>query len=1332
MFGWGRSGGVSAGNGPRGQHKTKTYPFSRYTSFRKAAAHPGKCSLSSNAPGLHTIAAPRNCAGLLFRVTDHVVIEALEVHGRTLTDVRATAPVVHLACSDDGRLVVAACCDGSLQCFTVDPIDGMTARWNLSGAHSHDRGLSMKAVSSKDRSYGAVAVGPIESMAFCRNDTVFLIVDGGTKNLMIFDAASQEPVNLLATSSSPARSGFPLCASWSPVNDGQKDDELCYAVGLSDGTIAVESFSKRGSRARAIGTITLPTDLKGKSFSCIHLNWCNGSKTMAAGYNLVRGTSSGQETNESVMFVFNIQRQGKFGQYHIERNRRIGDVVQATTEIGKNARRIFFSSFLPTQTNYVCLVVTSNVSNRVVLLKDGGAGDWKVTRLRQGGEASTGKAFPMGSTVMLAPRRGNSGTLDQIFVVALSDGNLMTYNLSHAKIHNLFAVGEAVQLEAVHHNGAGNQKQKTKQPVQSVRKSSQQSSIQLGTDRSFVKSLRQLRRSDNSDGSESPARSIEPSISAMSMSSMSRADDESAGLEVMSTAYRRNLPVSPLKTDGLTPRTNRTTPSSMAGRAMMNLSPLSEGLHESSSSVLSPTTESGETLNTPNSQTTVEGSFRIIRTVSVRVSPKVKKVTVNNKDNVARAAMNKVEVPINTDEDVRVSPRKELAKSRQAPKAANGTVATRKDVSLLSNILPPSPISVSDHEEGPLDRSIGENKPSSSSPTITSGKTVQSQQKKSSLLLPVSVVVLLGVLLFIFGSTDRSVKQAVVENVGSTIAGVPEGDVAVLVTDSATESFGIVENDTITATDKVVVQEQRTESTDASENELEMEVEQGDEMRELSKGTNDDLEVPTIEYGSSQTLDEEPVMEEPLEKDTSSVVATEDSTETVVEEPVVEQKESSVNDVVVTETVERVVGTEEEPIIEEDTVGEEVTVDEEPTEEEPVMEKSLQDETVQGEAVEGETLLEETAVEEEPIQDEAVEEETLSEGTLSEGTLLEETAVEEEPIQDEAVEEETLSEGTLSEGTLSEGTVVDEEPVQDDIVVEETAVEAHVMEEQIVQDEPAQDETIEEDTTKETVKEEPVDEQPVQEEVSEEAIPVADNRELSIDNDEPIMDQSIDEEPVVDEPDAPVTEEVTDKDEPVVEETPMGNDEPDVIDDGDVAVETATVVTEAIKTVDESQDENYAQPDETEGDTTPVSEDAADDSDSVESLNDAGDIGAPTDREEMAEELSDDSVTESQQDDREDGEGEGEESLSRDVIEEAKPIDVITDTDEMADQDPSEPEYTPEKLSMMGTGDIDKLVGFVYTSLDEQSWNKKEAEYRRMKAAHQRYTDNPIGFVTTR
>ena len=285
------------------------------------------------ASGLCCLTAPSNAAGLAYRVHGSTVLERISVSDEDLSVEKVyniSQPVVHIACSHDGRLVAVACIDGSLQCFD-STASSVTLRWTIPNAHSHVV-TNISTSPSSDRSYAAGASGPVGSLAFSPEGYELVLVDQA-KGLGIYNAATSAPIDTVAQSVSDAMS-----AAW--ITNQSRSGNL-LAVGKKDGTL--EIYNYQDSKLETVSQLGCPTEEDG--FSCTHIE--SFEDTLVAG--LCRVIPSDDEPDEddeddtaeheASMYVTSIDSASNTNTEWSEH----GDVVPFFT-VPKSGRHTFFTS----------------------------------------------------------------------------------------------------------------------------------------------------------------------------------------------------------------------------------------------------------------------------------------------------------------------------------------------------------------------------------------------------------------------------------------------------------------------------------------------------------------------------------------------------------------------------------------------------------------------------------------------------------------------------------------------------------------------------------------------------------------------------------------------------------------------------------------------------------------------------------------------------------------------------------------------------------------------------------------------------------------------------
>ena len=431
----------------------------RYTRYRLEEKLPGKASSLNDVSnpvgfGLNWITVPHDCAGLVYRVVGDVVVEALEIYDNetaSLATAIATAPIVNITSSDDGRLIVVACSDGSLQAFDVVPEHGIFPRWRMDKVHSHIVDDINKPPSTST-DYAAAASGPLHSFGFAFLEYIFLLVDANQRKLIVVDGATKTPINMLE--------GYPgkmeaLAASWYPTQE--RSTRLTLAIGDADRSIHVCVFDKTSATLHTRLRIPPPNDLP-EHVVCSHVDWFNDGWHLAVGYCGVKKVG-GKVVHEPLLQV------AAFGQHLVLKNWQRIEKLPNGGGVPDGGRHVFFTSSTKTERQEVILLVAANISSQVVVVMNEGDDEWTVAKLRKGCSPSlTGKkaTFPVGAVTTFMPKfnfavddetsviPGADEVLDPQFLLGGTDGTLSRFTLVHDKEMNFFCPSnQAVTLVAV-------------------------------------------------------------------------------------------------------------------------------------------------------------------------------------------------------------------------------------------------------------------------------------------------------------------------------------------------------------------------------------------------------------------------------------------------------------------------------------------------------------------------------------------------------------------------------------------------------------------------------------------------------------------------------------------------------------------------------------------------------------------------------------------------------------------------------------------------------------------------------------------------------------------
>ena len=388
------------------------------------------------AAGLQWLAVPSACVGLCYRIQGGATLEAIAFapDPEVKLSLEISVPAVNLCCSADGRLIVAACTDGSLQCFDATSAS-LELRWILKDAHSHVTQDISQPV-SRSREFAAAKAGPIHSLAFAPSGYAFLVADAGNQRLSIYNATSSEPTNLVENLMTMKG----LCAAWSTEPSTDKDIYY-FAAGAVDGSIEIMCVSlSTGSMMTKVSTIPAPDDEEMADFVPTHLDWLDNGKSLVSGYCRCSPYTNDDEQGEddsadhdATLYV------GSMDNHTYSNQTDLGEVVSFFS-VPNHGRHVFFTSFAPANGDTPLLCVASNVANDVgvVALE---SGEWQVIELQEGFGAACPTdeddefTFPMGIATVRLPE--NSSTTEAL-LLASTDGSLSTFRMLNQNTPNAF------------------------------------------------------------------------------------------------------------------------------------------------------------------------------------------------------------------------------------------------------------------------------------------------------------------------------------------------------------------------------------------------------------------------------------------------------------------------------------------------------------------------------------------------------------------------------------------------------------------------------------------------------------------------------------------------------------------------------------------------------------------------------------------------------------------------------------------------------------------------------------------------------------------------------
>lgn len=392
--------------------------------------------------GLKWLDAPSGVAGLAYRVNGSI-LEQLSVtdecdDGGSASYVACSCPLrvgaVHIAASQDGRMVSIACVDGSLQCFDSTPTS-LSLRWTIQNAHSHVSRDVWAPVSTK-RSRAACACGPVLALSFSPEHHFLLLVDA-EYGLVIYDARAQAPSNSAVGATDRVSS-----ASWCASSGASLQAGMPLAVGRYDGTIAVFRYTPRSATSapllQSVSEFGSPSI--GEGFSCTHLNWAGD--TLVAGLYRVTPPEEDEDPDEdeqddtadheACLYVTTIDESSMSTTTEWVEQR---DAVPFFA-VPKYGRHVYFTSFLRSSQDLIA--VASNVGESIGAIAREGAA-WTLIEFQEGSGATTPTneddefTYPVGISIVQLP--SSSFRL----LVAATDGSLSVFAFENTYDPNCFA-----------------------------------------------------------------------------------------------------------------------------------------------------------------------------------------------------------------------------------------------------------------------------------------------------------------------------------------------------------------------------------------------------------------------------------------------------------------------------------------------------------------------------------------------------------------------------------------------------------------------------------------------------------------------------------------------------------------------------------------------------------------------------------------------------------------------------------------------------------------------------------------------------------------------------
>eukprot|EP00557_Chaetoceros_sp_GSL56_P002755 CAMPEP_0176500942 /NCGR_PEP_ID=MMETSP0200_2-20121128/13868_1 /TAXON_ID=947934 /ORGANISM="Chaetoceros sp., Strain GSL56" /LENGTH=1028 /DNA_ID=CAMNT_0017899739 /DNA_START=107 /DNA_END=3189 /DNA_ORIENTATION=- len=388
-----------------------------------------------------------------------------------------SSSVLHMACSDDARILLLVHTDGSVSCMDVT-LGEMKLRWCMENVHSHKYKYGVRRQGGDDsvvvivhekRFKANVHRGPVHSVKFQRNGYHALIADA-IQGLMILDCQAGKVIRRI--SGEGGGSARITCADWSfsqsgdggsGSGSGSGSGEI--VIGYDDGSIGFVNIENQITKVvpNLIQQENENNDEMNGCWSCTHVDYFE-ENSIAIGMCRV-SLPDGMEDNDCVEQNSSSDLEGDSDDDDdcanheaclllYDRNKdtwtELGDVVPFFN-IPKFARHVFFTTYLPQQQ---LLLVACNVSSEIAVVarNDGGDEDdeeeeWQVCELQEGNAAM---APVTDNDEFLVPTGVNwivdgDGKVD--FVLTSSDGSISVFQLEHCTDENYSSMAQVQYKE---------------------------------------------------------------------------------------------------------------------------------------------------------------------------------------------------------------------------------------------------------------------------------------------------------------------------------------------------------------------------------------------------------------------------------------------------------------------------------------------------------------------------------------------------------------------------------------------------------------------------------------------------------------------------------------------------------------------------------------------------------------------------------------------------------------------------------------------------------------------------------------------------------------------
>jgi hypothetical protein len=318
------------------------------------------------------------------------VLESLCLYDTRSRDTQSkydTQNVLHVACSDDARIVLLVHTDGSVSCVDVTRSE-MKLRWSLENVHSHTSKYGVDQggnVIRRKRMKANVHRGPVHSVKFQRKGYHALIADA-IEGIIVIDCQAGKIVRRISSKGNGVSKESDLgtqpavrisCADWcvseSDSNDTKNDgtgssSSEMMIIGYDDGTIGFVNNENQITKNIVPDLVQREKNDNDEEllpcWSCTHLDYF-GEHYIAIGMCRV-SVPDGIEDDDCLEHSSDVEVETDEDDdcadheaclLIYDRSKQqwteLGDVVPFFS-IPKFARHVFFTTYLPKQTTVAC------------------------------------------------------------------------------------------------------------------------------------------------------------------------------------------------------------------------------------------------------------------------------------------------------------------------------------------------------------------------------------------------------------------------------------------------------------------------------------------------------------------------------------------------------------------------------------------------------------------------------------------------------------------------------------------------------------------------------------------------------------------------------------------------------------------------------------------------------------------------------------------------------------------------------------------------------------------------------------------------------------------